>query len=93
MSAPTVPEIRLGTLLVAIQAVHHELSALDEEIREAGDAADPGLCELELSYWKAAENLREVYEERQKGASNFPPYEALVRSDEPPPETDPRSPS
>lgn len=87
-AADPAPDVTGPTLVMSIQAVDQVLHQLEAELDAVGnvDDQDPDLQELHLSYWKAAQNLQDVYERVQARSSNLPPYEQLVH------ERDPRSP-
>jgi len=70
-----------NTLLMAIQAVHDAISALDERLRDgSGDPLDD--TDMLMSYTRAAEELRSAYEVARLTSTNLPPYHELVDSGE-----------
>jgi hypothetical protein len=71
-----------STLLMAIQAVNHAIKALDHRLRHPDGGSDLlDDTEMLMSYTRAAEELRSVYEAARLGSSNLPPYAELVEPD------------
>ena len=72
-------ELSLATLMVSIQAVAKQIEYFEgllssETVRDKAE-----IQELLLSLDNAAEELKQVYENRRQAGSNFPAYEKLVQ--------------
>lgn len=68
------------TLMMAIQAVQGQIRHF-ESLLTSQTLRDPEeIQSLILSYEKAAERLREAYEEQWNEGSNLPPYSKIVLS-------------
>jgi hypothetical protein len=66
------------TLAMAIQAVHAERQRLREERANATGRELADLEELEVTYFKAAGELRDAYINECRTSLNLPRYEDLV---------------
>jgi hypothetical protein len=67
------------TLLMAVQAVHAKIRALEVQIDQAGEDDDvTDLEDLLSGYLQAADALRQAYETEELTSSNLPPYDLLV---------------
>ncbi|GLQ99223.1 hypothetical protein [Dyella mobilis] len=71
--------ISIFTLSAAISAVEEKIHGLREQIAVADDP-DLSLLEEELlCFSKARMELKELYVKEQRGTSNFPTYDELIR--------------
>ncbi len=72
-------EVDGQTLLMAVQAVHGQIRALEAQIDRAGEDEDvTDLEDLLTGYMQAADALRAAYEAEELVSSNLPPYQMLV---------------
>lgn len=71
-----MPEVSTRAIMMAIQAVHAEISRIvgDQPVAEL----DPDDQDLLLSYGRAAEEFKAAYVEARKTQTNLPPYDVLI---------------
>ncbi len=70
-------DISIGTLMMSIQAVKKEINNLESLLTSEtlSDGAD--IQDLLLSYEETELELKRLYQEKQRFAANYPPYETL----------------
>ena len=68
------------TLCIAIQAVQDRIVSLASELDENGNTDYQQNIQIDLyDHEMAADVLKEMYIEKQKGVINFPSYDRLVK--------------
>ena len=73
-------EIDLKTLCIAIQAVQDRIESLASELDENGNTDYQQNIQIDLyDHDMAADVLKDLYIEKQKGVINFPSYDQLVK--------------
>jgi len=73
-------EINLKTLCIAIQAVQDRIESLASELNENGTPEYQQNVQIDLfDHEMAADVLKELYIEKQKGVINFPSYDKLIQ--------------
>ena len=75
-----MPQISMGTLMVAIQSVRDTIKDLELLLESETLRDRAAIEELVVSYDRAASDLKDAYLAAiASGVSNFPPYEELLR--------------
>lgn len=72
-----MPEISIGTMVVAIQAVAAQVKEL--RVAVARDDAEPEEMQLLEEWQEAAEDLERAYDKAALTVINLPPYDSLVQ--------------
>jgi hypothetical protein len=70
-------DISIGALMMAIQAVNKEVVRLEMLLQSENLDDEADIQELLFSYEQTAEELKQLYIEKQKFAVNYPDYESL----------------
>ena len=72
-----IADISIGTLMMAVQAVKKEVLRLEALLQAGNLDDDADVQDLLFSYEQTADELKALYMEKQKFATNYPDYDSL----------------